>query len=122
MSQSYGTIVVIGGGCYGSYYVRQLCRANRADAVTWDRLLVVDRHSDCIVAKAELDTSDLVSPSPLLVNSTWSKFFRDYLGEWNNAELSRESDSIVPSPLMPHLLYEWVRDRAVERQLSVIPF
>src|SRR5207248_2590013 len=33
-SQRYGTIVVVGGGCYGSYYVRQL---RRAPETPWQR-------------------------------------------------------------------------------------
>src|SRR5215210_128458 len=50
--RSYGTIVVVGGGCYGSYYVRQLSRAAEAGALTWERLVVVDRDPNCRVARA----------------------------------------------------------------------
>ncbi len=49
----YGTIVVVGGGCYGSYYVRQLGRASRAGALEWERLLVVDKDQRCAVALGE---------------------------------------------------------------------
>jgi hypothetical protein len=48
--QRYGTIVVVGGGCYGSYYVRQLGRASSADALSAERVLVVDRDPACRVA------------------------------------------------------------------------
>ncbi|HZK77563.1 MAG TPA: hypothetical protein VFC35_01555 [Gemmatimonadaceae bacterium] len=115
-SAHYGTIVVIGGGCYGSYYVRQLGRASRAGAITWDRVLVVDRNPDCLVAtNASLDESERISPSPTLITADWSEFLGDYLSRWTDDRSSRPTDSIVPSPLMPHLLYEWVRDRAKER-------
>ena len=107
---AYGTIVVVGGGCYGSYYVRQLCRANRAGAVGWDRVLVIDRNRDCAVASVE--EAGLTSPAPVLVVAEWTTFFDDYLSAWATSPDSRPSDAIVPSPLMPHLLYEWVRDRA----------
>jgi hypothetical protein len=49
--QSFGSIVVVGGGCYGGYYVRQLARAARAGAVHWRSLIVVDRDDDCAVAR-----------------------------------------------------------------------
>src|SRR5512133_265768 len=47
----FGTIVVVGGGCYGSYYVRQLTRARDAGAIEYGRVLVVDRDPDCRVAR-----------------------------------------------------------------------
>ncbi len=116
VSADYGTIVVVGGGCYGSYYVKQLGRANKAGAITWERLLVVDRNPDCLVAiNGLLDQSDGSSTAPTMITAEWSDFFRDYLGQWPADPAARQTDSIVPSPLMPHLLYEWVRDRASER-------
>ncbi len=51
--QRYGTIVVVGGGCYGSYYVRQLERAvERRAPSTIERIVVVDRDPGCAVAAA----------------------------------------------------------------------
>src|ERR1700722_8448548 len=97
-----GTIVVVGGGCYGSYYVRQLHRARDANALGWDRLVVVDRDPAGAVATqggAECVVAD------------WTAFFREYL-----PGLGPDTrDAIVPSPLMPHLLYEWLYDRARAR-------
>src|SRR5258708_34441870 len=46
----FGTITVVGGGCYGSYYLRQLHRAAAAGAATWNELVVVDRNPHCLVA------------------------------------------------------------------------
>ena len=66
-----GDIIVVGGGCYGSYYVRQLRRARAAGAVRWDRLVVVDRDPGCAIAN---DGADLD-----LVVSDWHRFFYDYL-------------------------------------------
>jgi hypothetical protein len=98
----YGTIVVVGGGCYGSYYVRQLHRAREADALRWDRLLVVDHDPACAVA---------THGGAECVVAEWTAFFHDYL-----PTLAGDTrDAIVPSPLMPHLLYEWLHDRARER-------
>jgi hypothetical protein len=114
-SQRFGTIVIVGGGCYGSYYVRQLGRAARAGAVTWQRLWVVDREAHCRVAQeVASDPAPPGRPAEVIV-SDWSAFFDRYLG---NASLDRAGtlhDAIVPSPLMPHLMFDWLRARAGER-------
>jgi hypothetical protein len=109
---SYGTIVVVGGGCYGSYYVRQLGRARDARAMSWDRLVVVDRDPACRVA-AERSAAGAPVPGLELVTADWREFFARYLAAASADEHS--SDAIVPSPLMPHLLYEWIVERARER-------
>lgn len=108
---TFGTIVVVGGGCYGSYYVRQLQRAARANVVSWKRLLVVDRDDSCAVARSlsALATED--APIELDV-SDWRDFFRRYLDEAERDRAGTSADAIVPSPLMPHLMFEWIRDRA----------
>jgi hypothetical protein len=113
--QRYGTIVVVGGGCYGSYYVRQLGRASSADALSAERVLVVDRDPACRVA-AGLQSERKMKLE--LVVSDWTAFFDSYLGdaaartEAGDGELP---DAIVPSPLMPHLMYEWIERRARAR-------
>jgi len=122
----YGTIVVVGGGCYGSYYVRQLGRANRAGAVRWKRILVVDRDPGCLAARSgELDSSLFESAAPQLQVAVWEEFFEGYLSRWATDDTSSLSDAVVPSPLMPHLMYQWVRDRAAtrwpSRQVRTVP-
>lgn len=106
--QEYGDIVVVGGGCYGSYYVRQLRRARAAGAVKWERLVVVDRDPGCAIAA---DAEDVT-----LVVRDWTLFFNEYLGAVaeRGAEPTR-ADSIVPSPLMPHLMSHWLVSRARSR-------
>lgn len=107
-TQRYGDIVVVGGGCYGSYYVRQLRRARAAGALTWARLVVVDRDPACRVA----GDADGVT----LVTRDWTLFFNEYLA----AAAARGADAvagdaIVPSPLMPHLMSHWLVSRARAR-------
>ena len=106
--QAYGDIVVVGGGCYGSYYVRQLHRARDAGAVTWERLLVIDRDPACAVAE---------SPGAAeVVTRDWTLFFNEYLGAAASRGASQVArDAIVPSPLMPHLMSHWVVARARAR-------
>jgi hypothetical protein len=103
VEQAYATIVVVGGGCYGSYYVRQLRRAYARGALTYDRLLVVDRDAACIAAAAVGDDLELRV-------ADWGDFFSAYL-----AGEARAGDTIVPSPLMPHLLFQWLVQRARSR-------
>jgi hypothetical protein len=108
----FGTIVVVGGGCYGSYYVRQLRRAARAGAVTWDRVLVVDRNPQCALGAQMRDSSDGLGNGIDLVVSDWREFFGEYLDRAARDRAGTRDDAIVPSPLMPHLMFEWIRDRA----------
>ena len=104
--QEFGTIVVVGGGCYGSYYVRQLRRARAADAASWDRLVVVDRDPQCAVAS---------DPEGIeLVVRDWHLFFAEYLSAAADGT-ANAADAIVPSPLMPHLMSDWVVSRARAR-------
>jgi len=108
-TQHYGDIVVVGGGCYGSYYVRQLSRAREAGALDWQRLVVVDRDADCQVSREFLGVPQLE-----LVVREWGSFFAEYLAAAGNARATVE-DAIVPSPLMPHLMGQWVMSRARAR-------
>jgi hypothetical protein len=66
-------------------------------------VIVVDRHSDC-QARRELGEA----PDREFVVSDWSTFFDDWLYDAGD-------DQIVPSPHMPHLMFEWVLKRARAR-------
>lgn len=100
---AYRDIIVVGGGCYGGYYVRQLERARAAGKIEYQRVRVIDQDPACAVARGPLP------PRVDIVVAEWRDFFRGWLPS------ARDDDAIVPSPLMPHLLYEWLRDRAAER-------
>jgi hypothetical protein len=108
----FGTIVVVGGGCYGSYYVRQLGRAAAANAVSWARLLVVDRDPKCALAVAMRPAG--VANLEIIARS-WEEFFADHLAAAAADPAAAAHDAIVPSPLMPHLLYDWLLARARTR-------
>lgn len=120
--QRYGDIIVVGGGCYGGYYVRQLHRAREAGALSWERLLVIDRDPECQVAREATLPADAT-----LVVREWGSFFAEYLGAKAAAQRTLSDapdaradgadveDAIVPSPLMPHLMAQWVMSRARAR-------
>ena len=107
----FGRIVVVGGGCYGGYYVRQLARAERAGAVLWRELTVVDRDPACGVAQLP---SGERPPRLRVVTADWRDFFASYLAE-ASTDARAVDDAIVPSPLMPHLMADWLVERARAR-------
>jgi hypothetical protein len=108
--------IILGGGCYGSFYLKQLLRARDAAAVTFDEILVVD-HGAEPAATALVD-----APRVRLVTSEWADFFDEYLDRCT----AETGDQLVPSPFNPHLGLGWLM-RGVERkypelQLSLEPF
>lgn len=109
--------VILGGGCYGSFYARQLLRARDAGAFDVDEVIVVDRE-EWPRARRE------VGPSPVLrfVVADWETFLWQYL-----ASLDAEAeDRIVPPPFTPHLALAWILDRLrnerPEREWDLAPF
>ena len=110
-AQAYGRILVVGGGCYGSYYVRQLLRAGRAGALTWQDLVVVDRDPGCAVSTLAANDRP---PRMRLAVAPWDEFLVRFLAE-AAAGVERSADAIVPSPLMPHLMADWLAGRARSR-------
>jgi len=103
-----GDIIVVGGGCYGTFYARQLERAQARGALAVERVLVVDRDPACQL------THDLPpAPNRELVVQEWDAFFDSYLVQSSalGPQSSRPS-YIVPSPLMPHLMFDWICRRA----------
>ena len=81
-------MVVIGGGRFGTYHARQLLRAGFTDSVT-----VVDRDPTCLAFNT-LPVEAVVSD--------WLSFLRSWLSG------PAQADHLVPAPLAPHLLWEWL--------------
>ena len=104
-----GDVVVVGGGCYGSFYAGQLARARERGAADYRRVLVVDHDRECRFAGA-----DARPPDQDLVVREWDDFFDDWLAGPRSGP-GDPPDAIVPSPLMPHLMYEWLVRRARAR-------
>ncbi|MEO5826672.1 MAG: hypothetical protein ABIR59_12350 [Gemmatimonadales bacterium] len=113
-----GAVVIIGGGCYGAFYTAQLERARSDGAVDYERLLVVDRDAACQVAR------QAPAAAREVVVTEWEAF----LDLWLDPAVRRVTerpDMIVPSPLMPHLMANWImrraRDRWPERDVRTVP-
>ena len=100
--------VIFGGGCYGSFYARQLVRAAEAGKAV-SRITIVD-HNAQPPARA-------TGESPLLhfVQQDWDSFcavfFRDVALD--------STDQIVPPPFIPHLPLRWLLRRLSESRADL---
>jgi hypothetical protein len=100
--------VVVGGGCYGTFYASQLAKAKAREKTDYRTVIVVDRNPDC-QARRELGEV----PDRKFVTSAWTTFFDEFLAVGPSGDPA--DDYIVPSPHMPHLMFEWVLRRARAR-------
>jgi hypothetical protein len=115
-----GEVVIVGGGCYGTFYARQLTAARDKGKAEFDRLLLVDQNPACQFAREMGNSADRE-----LVVEDWDAFFDRYFAEKAADSLqaavrlsvrpSVSRDVIVPSPLMPHLMYQWLLREAQRR-------
>jgi hypothetical protein len=85
-------LAVIGGGEFGSFHARQLLKAGAG------RVLVVDRDPGCAAFRS------LPGIEPVV--EEWSAFLAGWL------ERAAPGDQLVPAPLAPHLLWEWLAGAA----------
>ena len=117
---------MVGGGCYGTFYASQLAKAKARGKTDYRTVIVVDRRADC-EAKRELGDAE----DRRFVTAEWTTFFDEFLTVQPRpvgSPLGSDGptdDQIVPSPLMPHLMFEWVlrraRTRWPNRPVSVDP-
>ena len=98
-------VVIVGGGCYGTFYAMQLAKARDRAKARYRRVIVVDHDAACRARRQLGEAADLT-----FVTRDWSEFFREFLA--GAAASPSEGDYIVPSPHMPHLMFEWLLGRA----------
>lgn len=103
-------VVVVGGGCYGSFYAGQLAKAKAKGLADFRTVIVVDRDPRC-PARQELPEAR----DRRYVVQDWDTFFDDYLAGAHVAANAADRDYIVPSPHMPHLMFDWLVRRAQAR-------
>ena len=99
-------VVIIGGGCYGTFYAGQLAKAEAKGLARFRTVILVDRNPQCR-ARRELPEG----PDRRYVEADWDGFFDSYLSDATD----RNGDYIVPSPHMPHLMFDWLVRRAKAR-------
>lgn len=104
-----GDVIIIGGGCYGTFYTRQLEAARHRGKAAYRRLLVVDRNPRCQV------TGEPAEADRELIVDDWGAFLDRYLQAAGESGDPDNDGVIVPSPLMPHLMYQWLLRRARSR-------
>lgn len=104
-------IVVMGGGCYGSWYSQQLTRAIARDALTAQEIVVVDRDPQCRVAVQAAAGAYAGAPVRVEV-AAWDAYIAEWLAIGAEA---LAMDAMVPSPLMPHVCLDWLMARARAR-------
>jgi hypothetical protein len=107
--QRFRDVAIIGGGCYGTFYAGQLAQAMARGRLEAARVVLVDHDSKC-QASRELGPE----PGRELVVADWGEFLDRFL-EAPSPEPGSPDDAIVPSPLMPHLMAEWLLRRARRR-------
>ena len=111
---------MVGGGCYGTFYASQLAKAKARGKTDYRTLIVVDRNPECRARRELGETSDRQ-----FVTSDWTTFFDEWLSHAPRTTHRGSDDQIVPSPHMPHLMFEWVlrraRGRWPNRAVSVEP-
>jgi hypothetical protein len=118
---TFGRIVIVGGGCYGSWYAGQLARAAERGALVAREVVVVDRNPQCTVANRMRD-GQYSSIALRLETTTWDAYLASWLAMGSSA---LANDALVPSPLMPQVLLDWLiaraRSRWPDREVGVRP-
>ena len=102
---------MVGGGCYGTFYASQLAKAKARGKTDYRAVIVVDRNPDCQASRELGEARDRK-----FAVSDWTTFFDQFLTvRSSDRPTGSHDDHIVPSPHMPHLMFEWVLRRARAR-------
>lgn len=111
-------VIVVGGGCYGTFYATQLARARARGKAEYRSVVVVDRVHDCRARRELPEAAERV-----FVTSEWGDFFDRFLFMVQAPAAGDPGDCIVPSPHMSHLMFEWLvrrlRARCPGRRIEV---
>lgn len=99
-----GDLLVIGGGCYGSYHARQLDRARQRGRLVSGDLILVDRDPD-----SPARTEFAGRPGFRFVTAEWIEF----VGGWIESLPADTDAQVIPTPFGPHLMLDVLRRRAM---------
>lgn len=112
----FGTFHVVGGGCFGSQYVRWLLKARQRGKIEFEAIRAVDRDPHCKLAR-----KGPTDPVLEVVAADWIEYAAQLL---RRPLADTADDHWVPSPLSPHILF-LAMIRAVREEgyrLIPIPF
>src|SRR5262245_24711689 len=98
-AQTSARFIILGGGCYGTFYARQLLRAQRAGALAGAQIIIVDHNAQPAAAR-DLEIARSVCFEPC----SWDDFFDSFLEDATTCS----PDQCVPSPFTPHLGLGWL--------------
>jgi len=90
---------VVGGGCFGTQYVRWLLRARSLGWLRFEKIIAIDKDPNC-----QLNREGLVGKGVTCIQKNWIGYFSTYLTE-NYLNKEARQDHWVPSPLSPHILF-----------------
>jgi hypothetical protein len=96
---------IAGGGCYGTFYLRQLDRARDVGKVSIKEIVVVDNDPRCQAADLIKGLTDT-----RLEVCNWLDFGKQVMK--NRTEWAE--DHWVPTPLGPHILYHWAESHLLQ--------
>ena len=103
-------VLVVGGGCYGTFYAGQLAKAQARGKARFRQVIVVDRDPACRARRELGEAADR-----RFVIAEWPAGVGAFLDGAAAPGPGEPEDYIVPSPHMPHLMFAWVLERARAR-------
>jgi len=112
--------LIIGGGCYGSFYVRQLLRG--ADRLGVERIHVVDRDPDCRVLREQGVPGRDSAGRIVFHQRDWKEFLLQYFAETlaRDREGKATLDHYVPPCIAPHILLELFFETALSEMPDLV--
>jgi hypothetical protein len=97
------TCWIIGGGCYGSSYLRQFRKATLRGKMPETRWVILDRNPNCQA------THERLSKDPLaFIFGEWEDILPTL---FSNNEI-KKNDLIIPSPFQGLLIFNWLKKEA----------
>ena len=67
-----GDVAIMGGGCYGTFYLQHLTAARARGSIAFRRLLIVDQHQACQASAHHSHKLPCISYSPKALGGNWS--------------------------------------------------
>jgi hypothetical protein len=94
-------VIIIGGGCFGTFYTRQLLTARSEGKIAFESLNIIDKNKDCQM------TREIQDPEAQVSAMDWKAYLRGYAAQYfDQPDLKFREDIFIPSHWAPHLLWD----------------